>query len=101
MIKCKDIYELTLSKLVYSIVKNDCIPQLKNYYKDRNTVHEINTRHKKLLILPKCKTKIGENSVFYQGANIWNKIGYDIRESKSIYVFKKALKQFYLTNYTN
>jgi hypothetical protein len=98
-IKCKDIYEQTVSKLVYPVVKNECIPQLKNYFKDRNTVHDINTRHKNLLIVPKIKNKFGENSVFYQGASIWNKIDNDIRESKSIYVFKRKLKQYYLTKY--
>lgn len=59
--------------------------------------HKYNTRSANLLTLIKTRTNYGTKSLVFQGAQMYNKLPKIIKESKSLPIFKKLLKQHIIT----
>ena len=52
------------------------------------------TRNKDLLQIPRFKTTTGQRTFSYRAVKLWNNLDKDIKDSKSLNSFKKALKDF-------
>lgn len=61
--------------------------------------HEYNTRGKQLLKGKKWKLKCTSFSVSCKGPQTWNEVDSTIKQSASLYIFKKRLKQQLLLKY--
>merc|ERR1711942_429492 len=91
ILKVKDIYKYRIQKFVYESLNKTCIIQFHNFYTYINDIHPLNTRQQNQLHRARFKTKYGEHSLKYYGAGLWNSLSNDIKQSKSLYTFKKAL----------
>ena len=56
--------------------------------------HGTTTRNKSMLRLPRIKLEAGRKTTYYQGASIFNSLSADIREQKSIVLFKNLVNEF-------
>ena len=63
--------------------------------------HNYSTRNIQNTILPYHRLTTTQHSVAFQGSISWNRLPVDIRSSSSFLIFKKAVKQFYVNQYTN
>ena len=74
-----------------------CLNGLVPNYLSRNIIrrfdiHGISTRHSNGINLSKCITSLAQRSFFYRAAKRWNELDSDIRNSTSLSLFKKAVK---------
>ena len=99
-LKLKDIYFLETAKPMYKIYNNllsfanlDKFNLIKNRY-----THKTRLSHKNNFCLPRTRTRLGQKSPSYAGIKIWNEIPSSLKEV-SFYIFKKAVKAHFLSNY--
>ena len=58
--------------------------------------HSRNTRGSRLnLVLPKVKTESGKKTFAFQGAKLYNKLTRELKEERSMLLFKSKVKLFY------
>ena len=100
LLKFEEIYFLQLgifmSKYsIHSLPKNfdDMFPRI-------NEIHGYNTRRARDFYLTKCRTKMRQFSIIYQGPLFYNSLSSDIRDASSLSIFKSKLK-FYLLSCNN
>ena len=77
-----------------------------HFYKTKTYVqlsrrHNYSTRNIQNTILPYHRLTTTQHSVAFQGSISWNRLPVDIRSSSSFLSFKKAVKQFYVNQYTD
>ena len=74
------------------------IPEWLFNFESRGQVRDVRTRQEEDLIVNRFKTDIGKNSFEIIGPLNWNKLPTQIRDERSIHIFKKNLKKFLLSN---
>ena len=99
LLKVKDIYHFQVLKFVYESVNKIAIVQFHNYYRYQNTVHHHNTRNENKLYAMRARTKYGQSTLNFLGTKLWNSLDINIQNSKSTYIFKKTIKQKFITTY--
>ena len=73
--------------------QNDLAPQyLMSKFTKRSNIHTRNTRTRNFLQIPLYRTAIGQCTFSYRGANTWNNLHNELRQSASLTSFKRALK---------
>ena len=96
-LKIKERIEFSILKHVFKCL-NDLGPQ---YLRDLLTVskpsRELRSTTKSILVVPRCKSKMGERAFSISGPKLWNTIPEQIKEAKTILSFKKQLKTHYFT----
>jgi hypothetical protein len=58
------------------------------------------TRQANNILLRPPRTLYGERNIIHEGAQLYNKLPKDVKDAKSMIVFKRALKQHVLNNKT-
>ena len=90
-----ELYAACTNKLLNKIQ----VIQFHNYY--RFTVHDHNTRNINRLYANQCSpNRYGESTLHYRGTQLWNLLDDKFKKSKSVYIFKKAIKQKMFINYS-
>ena len=100
LLKVKDIYNVSVLKFTYESVNKCSIIQFQNYFHHHNSLHTHNTRNDNNLYTHRVRTKYGESTLKYTGTQLWNSLARDIQQSKSIFVFKRSLKDKYINSYS-
>lgn len=100
----KDTKILNISQ---TYVYNTCILIRKIIYKDihshitftkRSEVQKRLTRQANNILLRPPRTLYGKKNIIYEGAQLYNQLPKDVKDAKSMLVFKRALKQYILNN---
>ena len=78
--------------------KRRLIPEWLFNFESRGQVRDVRTRQEEDLVVNRFKTDIGKNSFEIIGPLNWNKLPTQIRDERSIHIFKKNLKKFLLSN---
>ena len=99
-LKVKDIYQMNILNFVYKSVKKLSIEQFHKYYKKQTAHHDHDTRQHCNLYVEQTRTAYGHKMTKKEGALLWNSISLDIQNSSSISVFKKAIRQLFISKYT-
>lgn len=100
IIKFHDLVSLHISIFMYKF-HNHLLPSIfQSFFTKVDKIHSYNTRHaaKQSYYLPKARTNYGKFNIRFQGPTIWNDINEDIKQS-SMFLFKKQLKQSFITSY--
>ena len=80
--------------MIYKIINGSAPSYLCNLFKKRSDVHNRYARNCKDLNIPKCRTSLAQRSFRYRATKIWNNIPDEIRNSKTITIFKKKVKNW-------
>ena len=83
MLITEDMCNLAIVKCVHRLKSSECPISINNYYKTRETMHGRNTRNKGDLANNEIKTNYGKITVHYRGANLWNHLTINVRNSSS------------------
>ena len=100
-LKLKDLIKLETAALVY-IFKSQKLPiTFDNYCTTLNSVHDKPTRATSSydFFIPYYKTQKLQRSIKYQGSKIWNSLELNIKQSKSMKLFKTRMKHLLLKSY--
>ena len=80
---------LTISSFMWQLTYNNIPDTIKTAFKTRNRDYgENNLKYH----LPNINSELLKRNVIYQGPKIWNSLKNNIKNKKSIYSFKKTLK---------
>ena len=82
--------------------KNNLLPtKIQKYFVVLNTVHSHNTRSSSRdnLYCHAVRTKLKLFCLSVTGVNLWNKLDENIKQSKSLHIFKHQLKKLYKNSY--
>ena len=85
--QCLDHRDLVLT---YKCVKNLAPEYLCKKF--QKSPHDRATRNRDLLQIPRFKTSTGQRTFSYRAVKLWNNLDKDVKDSKSLNSFKKALK---------
>ena len=107
LLKVNDIFNLYLLKFVFKVKNKEIIKQFFDYFKAIESIHHHETRYRHMLnenrnklIETKSNTKFGTTMTSRLGATLWN-IHVNNNTYNSMYVFKRAVKQKFLSTYQN
>ena len=92
----QDCINFNKSKFFWKYIHNKIPESLSRVIK----THKITTIQQDTLklLLPYHRTSLGTSFLFYSGVKTWNTLPLAIKCSKSIQIFKNAIKKFYLHN---
>ena len=93
--KILNVYEINdymISIFMYKQINSG----IDDFYLKNSSIHNHETRKSDDIRVPSTNSCIREFSIRIKGALTWNSIPKIIRNSKSIYIFKKELKKFLL-----
>lgn len=85
--QCLDYRDLVLT---YKCVKNLAPEYLCKKF--QKCPHDRATRNRDLFQIPRFKTSTGQRTFSYRAVKLWNNLDKDVKDSKSLNSFKKALK---------
>ena len=79
--------------MVFKCINNLVPDYLKGKFVSRSTIHCRNTRSvsNNNLQIPKYRLANGQRTFAYRGCKLWNELNPDIRETKTIWQFKKKI----------
>ena len=96
LLQFQDINTYLIEKLMLRVY-NDGLVTFETWFEKNNSFHDYNIRQKDQYHIPSCKTKLGQSSLRFSGATIWNSIHkLGITKETSEFTFSKTLKQFIL-----
>ena len=98
LLKVKDIANQKILKFVHKQQKGDTPEAFSNYFPAVNTIHEVNTRQKENLLVPRGSI-FAKKSMKYRGPVLWNNVNTDIQENESSKTFAKQIKKVILDSY--
>ena len=95
----KDIYLYSLGIFMFKIFNNNSIQPLQecfNLLKDNNAY---STRFSSNFKLKYCRLSLCQRAISFQGPKLWNEIPDYIKCSKSLAIFKRTFKKFFVDKY--
>ena len=102
ILKLEDLIKLETSAFVYKFKSQKLPITFDDYFATLNSIHDKPTRatssHNNFVI-PYYKTQKLRRSIKYQGPKIWNSQELDIKQSKSMKLFKTRMKHLLIKNY--
>ena len=89
-----NLYKFNVAQFVFKF-ENSLLPNcFFDYFQTNSQNHRFNTRSQSLYRLPLFTTNRDQQSILFQGPKVWSTIPADIRNSRSIAIFKRKLKIF-------
>ena len=102
VLKLQDLHMFNICCLVHKVINNrEILPQAINTLFTQNSqVHDYDTRQKEELHPNNINTRsFGAKTISYQGRIFWNQLPQNIKDEKSLNVFKRKLKAHLLSTY--
>ena len=96
LLRLPDVIKLNILAFVYKSL-NDLIPSPIHY--ESRYMGPYALRHAQALVVPFSRSSQYQRFLEVRGAKLWNELTSDIRTSRTIYTFKKRLKNIYLDTY--
>ena len=94
-----DIYKYHLGIFMFLCHRKLLPTSLLKYYSLNCNIHSHATRNAANFHIPKTRTKISYKSIVYQGPVVWNSIPSEIRNSKTLKLFKCKYKKHIQVKY--
>ena len=102
ILKFNDIIPFQIVSFVYECVHSIAPTYFSGYFTKIENIHSIGTRQSNRgdLFALRCNTtQYGLRSIHYSGVRLWNSLPSEIRNSCSLSIFKRNLKQHFLAKY--
>ena len=99
ILKINDIYKIHCLTYMFKIFNSNKNTNFLNEIMNLQTKPLYNTRGNSCLRLPKINILRYKQSLIYQGIMMWNTVPSHIKETKSIFVFKKFCKNLIFKDY--
>ena len=94
LLKLQDINKLQLGCFMYQFHNNHLPKCFENYFIYQNQRHNHNTRTSNNISVETYRTNVKYFSIKVAGPLFWNNLNKNIKESRSIHVFKNSLKKY-------
>ena len=99
LLKLCDIFKYSIGIFAYKFENNKLPAIFDNFFVKKTFIHAHHTRKADDYGLIHCRLNTRQFSAKSSGAKIWNSIPSEIRNSKSLEIFKKKIKNHLLGSY--
>ena len=99
MLNIFDFSDYEIATFMYLCFKNYIPNSISEFFCYNADVHSYKTRGASNFHLPKVRTSLAKNCIFFKGPKIWNSLPVYIKTSPSLNVFKKRYKTLLLSRY--
>jgi len=96
LLSIKQLYQLDLAVLMFKYHNHSLPLEFSNIFKIRFL--KVQTRSSSNIIMPSLKNAVSQQSIKFSGPKRWNRIPNDIKNSKSINLFRKKMKHYLIAN---
>ena len=87
------MYKLNCLLFIYKLLNTNMYIEMKRKVFRNSEFHNYVTRNRTQYRLPRTRLKCIKQSCLYAGLSLWNDIGKEITDSKTIYNFKRQIKK--------
>ena len=87
------MYKLNCLLFIYKLLNTNMYIEMKRKVFRNSEFHNYVTRNRTQFRLPRTRLKCIKQSCLYAGLSLWNDIGKEITDSKTIYNFKRQIKK--------
>ena len=101
LLRVDQIIELEISILMFKYNSGQAPHRLNQLFKPNHMVHSYETRNRNNCYIPCRSSRLGQYSLSFQGPKIWNSIDNKTKDTKSVFSFKKCIKQKFLSQQDN
>ena len=101
ILKLQDITTLNIASIMYLYSTCQLPKTFQHLFKLNSEVHEHNTRQSQNFHTLSKKSKLSQFSISYMGPLVWNKFKKILNNCKTIYKFKKIMKEELISKYTD
>ena len=101
ILKVQDMVNQEILTFVHNYISNSLPSAFNNYYETLASIHGINTRHGSNLNKPMHRTKMGALSIKIHGAELWNKLDYNLKSISHVKSFRFRYKEAIIPYRTN
>ena len=98
-LKIDDLCKLNIGSFMYKFNNEMLPPMFDEMFTTNADNHNYNTRFALNFEFPNNKLEFGNKSISYQGVKIWNSIPSNIKNSKSLNLFKSNYKDSFISQY--
>ena len=99
ILKVDDLNKLSLNTEIYNHINNPSIHPIASRFVINSDLHHYNTRNNNDFVIPHYVKSSSQSCYLYQASVLWNNTPREIRESCSIFAFKRKLKNMYVDLY--
>ena len=96
-----DINKLNIAIFMFLCFKGLLPPYISSKFDLNCHIHNYNTRNAKNFHLPKIRTNVSRNSIFYKGPVVWNSIHNSIKDKPTLNSFKSSYKSYLISLYSS
>jgi len=96
LLTIKQLYDSEIAILMYRFQKNDLPDAFQDIFQLKTT--QMRTRSNSQITPSSFRTKTSQQSIKFIGPKIWNDLPNEIKNSKSLKIFKNKLKSYYITS---
>lgn len=104
MLKLNEVHSLKLLCFVFDCSRGSTPEPFNNLFTPVHQVHNYNTRqasNRDIFISSVNTTQYGKRSARFAGAVLWNNLPLSIKSAHSSNIFKKQLRDFYVSLYSS
>ena len=86
--------------MAFKFIRGLAPPYSCSKFKTRDQVHDRNTKNKKSLEIPLCKSAAGQRSFYYRATRVWNNLPDGLKDSTlNMRHFEHGLKDILLAEF--
>ena len=101
ILKIQDITTFNIASIIYLYTTCQLPKTFQHLFKLNSEVHEYNTRQSQNFHTLSKKSKLSQFSISYMGPLVWNKFKKILDNCKTIYKFKKIMREELISKYTD
>ena len=101
ILKVNDIYNLNLGVFMFQLNRKELPKVFYNMFTTNDQYHNYPTRQASFFHLPRTRTLFANKIFTNSGPKFWNSLSPEIRETNTVYTFKRKLKISLLNAYNN
>ena len=99
ILKLEDQYRLQTVTYIYKVLNSNIDPSIYSKLCRNSDIHQHYTKSNNKFKIMRVNRSRSKNIICHNGILFWNTIPEQIKESKSLFKFKKMVKSFYLNKY--
>ena len=93
------LFKIQICKFMYLFINSMLPESLMNIFTPNSGVHNYNTRQKYFPHVNTRRTNMVSKTFIHQGPKLWQELPFDIQNSKSLIIFNKIIKKYFINIY--
>ena len=99
IMKLEDQYKYQISNYTFQLLNSNIDEEITSIIMNNQEAHSHDTRHGKMLKIPRVIRTMSKNNIIYIGPKVWNSLPNNVKDVNSLYKFKKKTKSFFIEQY--